>query len=148
MRAIPIALVLAALACPLAARAAQRSSGGVELGIGADYLVDPEVGAFMLTLAGERHLSSVVAAGIRAGALVTTSTSHVGAPVDFRLRFHGQRLYVDALAGPWFVFNSGDTLRFHGGLGIGVRTAGMTFGLEAGFLNHTGMVGLRLAFAI
>ena len=150
MRLLRIALVLAAVASPLAGRAAQRAhtGSGIELGIGADYLVDPEVGSLMLTLAGDRALSSMVSAGVRGGVLVTSSPSHVGAPVDVRLRIHGQRLYVEGLVGPWFVFGSDDVFRFHGALGFGLRAGGMTLGLEAGFLDRSGIVGLRLAFPI
>jgi hypothetical protein len=154
MRRLPFALVLSALAFPVLASAAQRHASGsqsgttIELGLGGDYIVDPQLGEFQLTLAADAPLGRMVSAGVRAGVLLTSSPTHVGAPIDFRLRIHGQRLYVEGLVGPWFIFGSGDTFRIHGGIGVGLRTAGMTVGLEAGVLDSSGIIGLRLAFPI
>lgn len=153
-RLVRLALVLPALALPAAASAARSQAGhgsggtGLELGLGADWLVDPEDGALQLTLAADRALGRNVSVGARVGVLVTTDPTRVGAPVDVRLRIHGHRLYVEGLLGPWFIFNSGDTLRFHGGIGVGLFAGGLSFGLEAGFLDRTGIVGLRVGFQI
>jgi hypothetical protein len=144
MQGLRLVAVLVTLAVPLAPRAASR----VELGIGADYLTGPESGEFQLTLAGDRALSHYVSAGLRSGVLFTSDPSHVGVPIDFRLRFHGSRLYVDGLVGPWFVFSSGDTVRFHGAIGVGLRTRSVSVGVEAGVLHDTGIVGIRVAFEI
>jgi hypothetical protein len=149
--------VLALLAAPPAARAARgsaqsssqaQSSSHIALGLGADYLVDPEVGEFQLTLAYESHLARMLTAGVRAGVLLTGDPTKVGAPIDFRLRLRTHRLYFDGLVGPWLVFDSGDTLRFHGALGFGLLTGAMSLGLEVGALDHTGMIGLRLGFSL
>jgi hypothetical protein len=153
MRTLRIVVSLALLAAAPAACAAHgsapaQSSSHVALGLGADYLVSPEIGDFMLTLAWETHLARMLTAGVRAGALLTTDPTKVGAPIDFRLRLRTQRLYFDGLIGPWLLFDSGDTLRFHGALGFGLLAGAMSLGLEVGSLDHTGMVGLRLAFAL
>jgi hypothetical protein len=153
MRTARIIVSLALLAAAPAAHAARgsapaQSSSHVALGLGADYLVNPEIGDFMLTLAWETHVARMLTAGVRAGALLTTDPTKVGAPIDFRLRLRTQRLYFDGLIGPWLLFDSGDTLRFHGALGFGLLAGAMSLGLEVGSLNHTGMVGLRLAFAL
>jgi hypothetical protein len=154
MRRLHVVLVLLALVPPAAARAAARRATGsqsgttLELGVGGDYIVDPQIGDLQLTLAADGPLGRMVSAGVRAGVLFTTSPLHVGAPIDFRLRIHGQRFYVDGLVGPWFLFGTGDTFRIHGAIGVGLRTAAMTIGLEAGVLDTSGIVGLRLAFPI
>ncbi len=146
------ALTLLAAAPPAWARtqggAPARSSSHVALGLGADYLVDPETGAFQITLAYETHIARMLTAGLRAGALLTSDPTKVGAPIDFRLRLRTHRLYFDGLVGPWLVFDSGDTLRFHGAIGVGLLTGAMSIGLEAGALDGTGIIGLRLAFAL
>jgi hypothetical protein len=157
MRTLRLAVSLAALAvlaAPRAAHAARgsapaQSSSHVALGLGADYLVDPELGEFQLTLAWETPIARMLTAGVRAGVLLTSDPTKVGAPIDFRLRLRTHRLYFDGLIGPWLVFDSGDTLRFHGALGFGVLLSrGVSLGLEVGALDRTGIVGLRLAFSI
>jgi hypothetical protein len=159
MRRLRIALVLSALALlvtasPAEARRAGRrarthaASTNVALGLGADYLVDPETGEFQLTLAVETPIARGLTAGARFGALVTSDPTDVGAPIDFRLRLRSRGLYLDGLVGPWLIFDSGDTLRFHAGFGFGILTGSMSLGLEVGYLDPTGMIGLRLAFSL
>jgi hypothetical protein len=159
MRPLRIALSVSALALLLAGSPAEArpashgartrsSSSNVALGLGADYLVDPEVGEFQLTLAVETPIARGVTAGARFGALMTSDPTKVGAPIDFRLRLRTRGLYLDGLIGPWLVFDSGDTLRFHGGVGFGLLTGRMSLGLEVGFLDRSGMIGLRLAFSL
>jgi hypothetical protein len=146
-------LALLAAAPPASARDraghhSQGASSGVSLGLGADYLVDPEVGAFLLTFAWETPIARSLTLGARAGGLLTSDPTKVGAPIDLRLRLRTHRLYFDGLVGPWLIFDSGDTLRFHGAFGFGLLAGTMSFGLEVGALDRTGIVGLRLAFAL
>lgn len=152
MRPLRIALFLSALALLLAASPAEARPAGrgtnVALGLGADYLVDPEEGEFQLTFALETPIVSGLTVGARFGALITSDSNDVGAPIDFRLRLRTQRLYLDGLIGPWLIFDHGDTLRFHGGFGFGVLAGSMSFGAEVGFLDDSGMIGLRLAFSL
>ncbi len=158
MRPLRIALSLSALALLLAAspaKAARRAGAGrasrshsLALGLGADYLVDPEIGEFQLTFAPETRIARGLTAGARFGVLMTSSPTKVGAPIDFRLRLRTHGLYVDGLIGPWLIFDSGDTLRFHGALGFGILSGSMSLGLEVGFLDRSGIIGLRLAFSL
>jgi hypothetical protein len=156
MRSIRIALSLAALALLLSATPAEaaRRGGGrargprVALGLGADYIVDPEMGELQLTFALETPVARGLTAGARFGALVTVDPEDVGAPIDFRLRLRTHGLYLDGLVGPWLVFDSGDTLRFHGAFGFGILTGSMSLGVEVGFLDRSGIIGLRLAFSL
>lgn len=142
-----VALLLAAV--PAEAARARRSSAGttrVALGLGADWLVDPEEGEAQLTLALETPLLRGVTAGARFGAMLIADD--VGAPIDFRLRLRTRGLYLDGLVGPWLVFDSGDTVRLHAAFGFGVLARALSFGLEVGYVDPTGMIGLRLAFAL
>ena len=158
MRPLRLALSLSALALLLAATSAEArsarggrgrsSSTNLALGLGADYLVDPELGEFQLTFALETPIARRLTAGVRFGALVTSDPTKVGAPIDFRLRLRTHGLYLDGLVGPWLVFDSGDTLRFHGAFGFGVLAGSMSLGLEVGYLDRSGIVGLRLAFSL
>lgn len=159
MRPLRIVLSLclvAILAAPPAAgaqrrrpsRAAKRATSGVALGLGADYLVDPEIGELQLTLAIETPIARGLTAGARFGALVTSDPTRVGAPIDFRLRLRAGRLYADGLVGPWLLFDSGDTLRLHAAFGFGILARSMSLGLEVGYLDPTSMIGLRMAFPL
>ncbi len=158
MRPLRIALSLSALAVLLAAspaearpagRGARTDSTSIALGLGADYLIDPEVGEFQLTLAVETPVARGLTVGARFGALITSDDkTHVGAPIDFRLRLRTHGLYLDGLIGPWFIFDSGDTLRFHGAFGFGLLASSLSLGLEVGFLDRSGIIGLRLAFSL
>lgn len=152
-----VSLVVAASAAllaasPAVARTPQRHASGsashAELGLGADYIVDPEQGEFNLTVALERRLAARLAGGLRLGVLVTGSPTHFGSPIDLYLKFRTHGIYFEGLLGPWFLFDSGDTVRFHGGVGLGFYLGGgVSAGLEVGFLDHSGIGGLRLAFA-
>jgi hypothetical protein len=91
-----------------------------------------------------RHLSL----GGRFGALLATGPTRLGVPLDLRLRARLGRVYLDGLVGPWLVFDDGDVLRFHAGVGFGLLTRSFSFGLEVGWLDPTPMIGVRLAFPI
>lgn len=131
-----------------AARVKRAPPSGVALGLGADYLVDPEIGELQLTLAVETPIARGLTAGARFGALVTSDPTRVGAPIDFRLRLRAGRLYADGLVGPWLLFDSGDTLRLHAAFGFGILARSMSLGLEVGYLDPTSMIGLRMAFPL
>ncbi len=135
------AVALAAAAAPARARAA--------IGLGADWLTDPSVGALELTLAADRPVARGLAIGGRIGALLATDGVGPGVPIDLRLRLRGERLYVDGLVGPWVFFDDGDAVRLHAALGFGLlQRGGLSVGLEVGWVNPTATVGIRLAWAI
>ncbi|HSN92076.1 MAG TPA: hypothetical protein VLS93_12675 [Anaeromyxobacteraceae bacterium] len=138
------------LAALLWSRPAEAS---VQLGLGADYWFDPEVGALQLTLAADTYLARHATIGARFGAVVTSDPSgtsdvgEVGVPIDLRLRIRGRRLYFDGLVGPW-IFFEGDAFRIHAGLGFGLLSGSMSFGLEVGWVDPTPIAGIRLAFRL
>ncbi len=142
LRAVLAAATLAALA---AARPAEASTA---LGLGADYLVDPDQGELQLTLAAETRLMKHVTLGVRLGASYYGGTHEFGVPIDGRLRIRTSGLYIDGLVGPWLVFDSGDTVRLHAAVGFGILTRSLSFGLEVGYVEDTSMVGVRVAFPI
>jgi len=159
MRSPRLPLSLAAAAVLLVAPRAQArttqhvqhqssSATHLELGVGADYIVDPQQGELNLTIAIDRHLARGLSGGLRLGALLTGSPTKFGAPIDAYFRFRTHRVYFEGLVGPWLLFASGDTVRFHGGVGLGLLLGGgVSAGLEVGFLGSSGIGGLRLAFA-
>jgi len=153
MRPLRIVLVLAtlaALALPGAAEARRRAArgGGTSLGLGADYLVDPEVGELQLTLAAETAIARRVSVGARFGAMFLSGPDRVGVPIDGRLRIRGARLYAEGLVGPWIVFGDDDTVRLHAAFGFGLLAGSLSVGFEVGWLDPTSMVGVRVAFPI
>jgi hypothetical protein len=125
---------------------ARPASATARFGLGADWLVDPEDGAFQLTLAGEKQVVRNLAVGGRLGVLLLSGPSRLGVPIDASLRLRLGRFYVEGLAGPWIVFDDGDALRLHAAIGIGLIARGVQLGLEVGYLDPTSMVGVRLAF--
>ncbi len=140
-------LLLATAALVLLA-AARPASASTALGLGADWLVDPNSGALQLTLAADTPIIRHVTIGARFGALWLTGPDHLGATIDGRLRIRGRRVYADVLAGPWLVFEGSDHVRMHAAFGFGVLSGPVSFGLEVGWLDPTSMIGLRVAFAI
>jgi hypothetical protein len=140
-------VVLAAVAAVVLVAAAPARAG-TALGLGADVLTEPEVGAFQLTLAVESRLARHLSLGGRFGALLATGPTRLGVPLDLRLRARLGRVYLDGLVGQWLVFDDGDVLRFHAGVGFGLLTRSFSFGLEVGWLDPTPMIGVRLAFPI
>jgi hypothetical protein len=131
-------------------RGSSASSGGsgLSLGVGADYLVDPQSADLQVTLAAETHLARHFTLGGRFGVAWLTEPDRIGVPVDLRLRGRFGRLYVDGLVGPWIVFDDDDALRVHAGVGFGILTPSFSFGIEAGYLDPTSMIGVRLAFPL
>jgi hypothetical protein len=142
VRALLAAAALAALAAPRAA------SAHVALGLGADYLLDPESGELQLTLAADTRLANHVTLAARFGVMYLADPDRVGVPIDGRLRIRSGALYVDGLVGPWLVFDSGDTVRLHAAFGFGLVSRTVSFGLEVGWMDPTSMVGVRVAFPL
>ncbi len=145
-----LAACAAALALALAARPAHAL--GREIGLGADWLVDDDAGAGLLTLAFDGRVDRNVTVGARAGVGLASNPSRLVLPADARLRVRIQRAYLEGLAGPWLVthdHHGGEAgLRLHAALGGGVYLSrGVSLGLEVGYLDPTGTVGVRMAFA-
>jgi hypothetical protein len=136
------AAALALLAAP------PRAAAGNALGLGADWLVDPESAALQVTLAAETRLARGVTGGARFGGLFLAEPGRLGAAIDGRLRFRGKRVYADALVGPWIVFDDDDAVRLHAAFGFGVLGRSASFGLEVGWLDPTSMIGVRVAFPL
>ncbi|MCI0571942.1 MAG: hypothetical protein L0Y66_14410 [Myxococcaceae bacterium] len=139
-----LVVVLLMLAAP-AARAAD-----VRLILGADYWVDPQRAVFPLMLGVGAQASRALELGGRFGALITTSPNKVGVPLDFVLRVEVPRspLYIEGLVGPWLIFDDGDLVRAHAGVGFGARLGAISLGLEAAYLTPSGSIGLRVGFEL
>lgn len=136
-------VILTSLA--LALLAARPASASTALGFGADYLVDPEAGAFELTLGVDTPLARGLTLGGRFGAMLLTRSDRLGIPLDARLRAYLGGVYLEGLVGPWIVLDDNDSVRFHAAAGFGVATRSMQVGFELGVLDSHQMVGLRLA---
>ncbi len=142
MRPLLATLVLATLAL------ARPAAASTAIGLGADYLVDPERGELQLTLAADTRLARRVTIGARFGMMYLPDPDRVGAPIDGRLRIRSGRLYAEGLVGPWFVFDDDDSVRLHAAFGFGLLTRSLSFGFEVGWLDPTSIVGVRVAFPI
>lgn len=143
LRPLLAAAALAALALPRPAAAARAA-----LGLGADWLVDPEQGELQLTLAVETPLARHATLGVRFGGMFLPDPERFGVPIDGRLRIRGRGVYAEGLVGPWIVFDDRDSVRLHAAFGFGLLTRSLSFGLEVGWLDPTSMVGVRVAFPI
>ena len=137
------------LAAVLAAAAwARPAAAKTELGLGADWLVDPGDGALMLTLAPEAPIAQHLAVGARFGAMLLSGPTALAVPLDVRLRARFPGVYLDFLGGPWVFFDDRDPVRLHGAIGFGVLRRDVSFGLEVGWVHPTSIVGVRVAFPL
>jgi hypothetical protein len=143
LRPVLAAAALAALALPRPAAAAR-----VSLGLGADWLADPEVGELQLTLAAETRLARHATLAVRFGGMFLPDPDRFGVPIDGRLRIRGGGVYAEGLVGPWIVFDDDDSLRLHAAFGFGLLTRSLSFGVEIGWLDPTAMIGVRVAFPL
>jgi hypothetical protein len=142
LRSVLAAAALALVAAPLPAAASTA------LGLGADYLVDPDSGEFQLTLAADSPIARHVSVGARFGAMWLSEPDEFGAPIDARLRIRGRRIYAEGLVGPWILFSGDDHVKLHAAFGFGLLTRSVSFGLEVGWLDPTSVIGVRIAFPI
>jgi len=142
LRAVLAAAALAALAL------ARPAEAHTSLGLGADWLADPEAGELQITLAADTPLAKHVSAGVRFGMMFLAEPDRLGVPIDGRLRLRTGRIYAEGLVGPWLVFDDDNSLRLHAAFGFGLVTRSLTFGLEVGWLDPTSMVGVRIAFPL
>jgi hypothetical protein len=141
MQRLLLAAVLAAALAPAA-----RAASPLSLRLGGDYLLDGGPGIFSFQLGLEHPLGRVVSVGGRFGALLTTSPTTGGVPLDVFLRFRAGRAYFEGLGGPWILFQ-GDTLRGHAAVGFGLLTRDFELGGEIGFLSpDRTQLGIRLGF--
>src|SRR5436190_1706515 len=82
------------------------------------------------------------------GGLLTTSPTSGGIPLDVFLRLRLGRVYLEGVGGPW-IFFTGDALRGHAAVGLGLFTQDLEFGAEFGFLSpDRTQLGVRLGFRI
>jgi hypothetical protein len=145
LRARTVLLAAAALAAVLWGRPAAAAS--VQLGFGADYWFDPEVGTFELTAAVDTPIAKTVTVGGRFGVLITSGPNDLAIPIDLRLRVRTGRLYFEGLVGPWIIFTD-EPVRAHAALGFGLVTGNVSFGIEVGYLHPSAIAGVRLAFRL
>src|SRR5512138_685326 len=116
-RPLLAAAVLAALAVP------RLASAHAALGLGADWIVDPEEGELQLTLAVDTPLARHVTLGARFGGMWLPDPERFGIPIDGRLRIRSGRVYAEGLVGPWIIFDDPDhSMRLHSAFGFGVFT--------------------------
>lgn len=141
-RPLLAAAALAALAVP------RLASAHAALGLGADWIVDPEEGELQLTLAIDTPLARHVTVGARFGGMWLPDPQRFGVPIDGRLRIRSGRVYAEGLVGPWIIFDDADSLRLHAAFGFGLFTRTLSFGFEVGWLDPSTIVGVRVAFTL
>lgn len=133
---------------------AQAGAVPVRLDLGADDWVDV-TGEFNLTLAVAAPLTRALSVGGRFGALITSSPTVGGVPLDLDLRLAPRHtpIYAELLAGPWFLFNGhtdtlDNTVHAHVAFGFGLRSNVVELGLEVGYLDPKPIFGLRVGFVL
>lgn len=135
-----IALLISALVPSPAAAASIR------LGLGADYWFNGH-GEFNFTLAPMASLSRAVSVGARLGVLLVTAPATAGLPLDIQLRISIQQLYIEGSGGPWILFTD-SPVRAHGAFGFGLQSGIVSFGVEAGWLDPSALLGARLGLRL
>jgi hypothetical protein len=141
VRPLVLALALGAAAAPRTAEAATY-----RLGLGANYWFE-ESGVFDFTLGISTRVARRLSVGGRLGAAIVTEPSTAAIPLDVVLRGEFPRVYLEALGGPWILFK-GDAVRGHFAMGLGVRSRGISAGVEVGYLDPNAIIGFKLAFVL
>lgn len=142
-----LALLVATLA------GSQAFATPVRLNLGADDWVDV-TGEFNLTLAVSAPLTRAFSIGGRFGALITSSPTVVGVPLDLDLRLAPRRtpIYAEFLVGPWILFQNDayrdNAVRAHVAFGFGYRSRVVELGIEVGYLDPKPIFGLRVGFVL
>lgn len=121
-------------------------AASIRIGVGADHWFNGR-GEYNFTVAPTLNLSRAVSVGGRFGVLVLSSPGTAGLPLDVLLRISIQRIYLEGSAGPWILFTD-NPVRGHGAFGIGVQAGIVSFGVEAGWLDPSALLGLRLALQL
>ena len=143
-RALLVTVVLGGVLAP-----GRADAVGLELGLNGGYWFrkSPQFG---VTFGAGEHLGKNVSVNVRAGLLINTyfsgAASELGVPVDAVLRFHIQRMYIEAVGGPWFLFGPLDFLRAHFAIGFGAYLRSFSFGIEAGWLQNEALLLARFGF--
>lgn len=120
-------------------------AANIRLGLGADYWFE-KTATFQFTLGVDTHLAGPFSIGGRFGAMLATSPSTLGIPLDLALHANLTRhLYLEGLVGPWILFK-GDTFRAHAAFGFGLERGALSFGFEVGYLTPEPTMGLRLGY--
>jgi hypothetical protein len=121
-------------------------AASLRLGLGADYWFD-QGASFQLNLGVETHLTGPLHLGGRFGVALLPKLDTLGIPIDLVLRFNlARRFYLEGLAGPWIVIDSGETIRAHAALGFGIQSGALSFGVEVGYAAPEPTLGVRLGY--
>jgi hypothetical protein len=141
-------MLLVAVCLTLLVALPVRAATPISLRLGGDILLNGGPGVFSLGLGVESLLSRKVSVGGRFGGLLTTSPTSGGIPLDVFLRLRLGRVYLEGVGGPW-IFFTGDALRGHAAVGLGLLAQDLEFGAEFGFLSpDRTQLGVRLGFRI
>ncbi len=143
-RSVLMVLLVWFLITAWGSNAAQAAS--VSLNLGGDYWLD-RGGMFELMLRAQGNVARRIALAGRVGAMVVTSPNEVGIPADLIFQIRLRKAYIEGMAGPWILFE-GEPIRAHLAMGFGIRGGPISLGMEIGWLNPHGMVGMRAGFAI
>ena len=112
------------------------------------WTAGPSYGLFTFGLDALWKVAPGFQLGFKPGFLLTTSGDiPAGIPLDGKARLNVGPVYVDGFVGPWFFFK-GDVVRFHAGMGAGVRLGRFMVGGEVAYLHDgatfSGLIGFQL----
>lgn len=142
-RALGVALG-AVLVAAIALAPARADAASLRLGLGANYWFTQQ-GVFDVDLAVTARVAPILSVGGRFGAALVTNGPVLAVPLDLLLHFPIERLYLEAMAGPW-IFFEGDAVRAHVAIGFGLTSGPISVGLEAGYLDPRGIIGARFGY--
>lgn len=145
MRRLGFSLLLAFALWTLPSRS---EAGTLRFGVGANYWFVEQL--YMDgTIGYEATLLPILSVGGRGGVLLVTGPARAGFESDLIVRIMPlPSFYIEGLAGPWFLINSGDTIRAHAAVGLGIQVGPIGFGVEAGYLSPDAILGARLALRL
>jgi hypothetical protein len=126
----------------------QSDAASVRAGLGASYWLDQQSALFDFTLGVEGHITGPITAGARFGVALITEGNDLAIPLDLTVRANltSAPIYLEGMVGPWIVLGRGDALRVHAAFGFGFQRREFSIGLEAGYLDPSPIIGVKLGY--
>ncbi len=122
------------------------AAASIGLGFGADYWFNG-TSEFNFTAAPMLSLTPGVSLGGRFGMLLVSSPATAGVPLDLQLRISIRQLYLEGSFGPWILF-ADHPVHTHAAFGFGLQTGIVSLGVEAGWLDPSALLGVRLGLRL
>ena len=118
------------------------SRAEMRLAAGANAWLD-EGGLFTATFAGDVRVLPHFEVGGRGGMGLFTDPAKAVIPLDIQARILISRVYIEGNVGPWIVVDD-HPVHAHATAGAGIEVGMLVAGVEVGWLDPEGILGVQL----